>query len=272
MAHSPSRIAASRFGCSSAPMSPTQSSTPCCHVDPSGPPVTINLALWESNYYRHGESLHHEGGRLQLRQVYLRYQGTPHRNSTFEIDDSAMEGITYSATSPAGLITGNTVTLKITNPLCVKVYSRSQQYQFAVGFGQCFGQSWIHVVCEKPDSPLRSLRNYYYRPMQIRAPVHAQSMKKARFGAASCRVCIMETPLPRSTWILRTSCVMWTSSRTCGVKLEVFRDHRFRNSSSEWTSLDVDVSRLFYVHAQYLIDIDITNREQTILTVTGGVS
>jgi len=49
-----------------------QALLPCRH-GPLGPPVVINVALWESNHYRYSGSLEHEGGCLvQLRQVYLR--------------------------------------------------------------------------------------------------------------------------------------------------------------------------------------------------------
>ena len=219
-----------------------------CRSRPSGPPVAIILALWESNYYRYPGSIHHERVPLQLRQVYLRYQGTPHCNSTFEIDDSAVhkKGFTYSAACPEGLITENAVTLSTTDPLCVKRYSCSQEYHFAVGFGQCFGQNWIDVICKEPNSPLSSLWSFYC-PMLARAPEHAQSMNKVQSGTARCQVCIMETPLPQSTWILQTSCVMWKSSRICGVKLEVFRDPDFGNVSGKlWTGFDIDVSRFFF--------------------------
>ena len=250
-----------------------------CHSRPSDPPMAINLALWESNYYRHPGPSCHEGGRLQLRQVYLRYQDTPHihRSSTFEIDDSAAlhKGGFTSSARPVGLITGNTVTLNTADPLCVKgYYSCRQNYDFAMVFGQCFGQNWVHVICEEPDSPY-DLRSCYYA-MRHRAADHAlpQSMKKARSGAACCQVYILQTRLPRSTWILQTSRVMWKSSVMYGVKLELFQDPGFGNVSSEWTGFDVDVSRFFLVHAHYrLIGIDdIENREQTIPTVTGGVS
>ena len=82
----------------------------------------------------------------------------------------------------------------------------------------------------------------------------------------------METRLPRSTWILQTSCVMWKGSRMCGVKLDVFRDPGFGNLSGEWTGFDVDVSRLFFVHAHYHLISHCLYRGQMIPTVTGGVS
>jgi len=35
-----------------------------------------------------------------------------------------------------------------TCPLCARVYSDSQaDCYFAVAFGQCFGQDWIHFAC-----------------------------------------------------------------------------------------------------------------------------
>ena len=102
------------------------------------------------------------------------------------------------------------------------------------------------------------------------APEHAQSMKNARFGAARSQLYILQTRLPRSTWILQTSCVMWKGSGICGVKLEVVRDPGFGNVSGEWTGFVVDVSKSFFVHTHF--DIDIANREQTSPTMTGGVS
>ena len=217
-----------------------------CRSRPSDPPVAINLALWESNYYRYPGSFRPEGGHLQLCRVYLRYQDTPRCNSTFEIHDSAVHKEGFKCTSGSvryreGM---NTVTLSSTDPLCVKRYSKSYSHgrwhDFAVGFGQCFGQNWIHVVCDEPgiDSMLE------------RAPEHAQSMKKARSGAARCQIYILHTRLPQSSWILQTSCIVWTNSGICGIKLEVFQDPGFGFASSEWTAFDVDVSIFFLVPHQ----------------------
>ena len=217
-----------------------------CRSHPSDPPVAINLALWESNYYRYPGSFRPEGGHLQLCHVYLRYQDTPRCNSTFEIHDSAVHKEGFKCTSGSvryreGM---NTVTLSSTDPLCVKRYSKSYSHgrwhDFAVGFGQCFGQNWIHVVCDEPgiDSMLE------------RAPEHAQSMKKAHSGAARCQIYILHTRLPQSSWILQTSCIVWTNSGICGIKLEVFQDPGFGFASTEWTAFDVDVSIFFLVPHQ----------------------
>ena len=240
-----------------------------CRPCSSGSPVVIDVALWESNYYRYPGSMYRgQSGRLQLRRVYLRYQDTPRCNTTFEINDSAIheKGFTFSDTWSDGLITANTVTMGTTDPLWVKVYSCHRKYQFAVGFGQCFGQCWIYVAREEPGRCFWSS----YDSMLERAPDYARSMKKACSRAAHCQVYILQTRLPLSTWILQTSYVMWKSSRICGVKLEVFQDLGFGNVSGEWTGFDVDVSRFFFMHAHY--HLDIANRGQTIPTATGGVS
>ena len=217
-----------------------------CRSRPSDPPVAIDLALWESNYYRYNQSTvsllmqTHERG--HLRHVYLRYQDTSHCNSIFEIDDHAVLKEGFKASSVAslpGLSTRNvTATLGLNaDPLRVIRYSFRQEYHFTVGVGHYFGQNWIHVICDEDMW-------FSYRRMLERAPEHAQSMKKARSGAAHC-IYIFQTRLPRSTWILQISSVIWRGSGICGVKLEVFRDPGFGNVPDAWTCFDVDVSRFF---------------------------
>ena len=128
-----------------------------CHHGRLDPPLTIDLALWESNYYRWEvpyffvTGLPSPEGPLQLRQVYLRYQDPPHHsNTTFHIDDSALteNGFTCCDAYPKEFI-GNTLTLTTTDSLCVKVYSGDlPDHRFVVGFGQSFGKDWIHVISD----------------------------------------------------------------------------------------------------------------------------
>jgi len=237
-----------------------QASLPC-RLGPSGPPVTINLALWKSNYYRYFATPWDGfpvGRILQFRQVYLRYQGAPHRAATFEIDDSAIpeNGLTYCGAYPPTL-TGNTLILTSTDPLCVRVYSDSRMNcRFAVGFGQCFGQDWIHFVCEVPAGGYgwETYAREEYRKMLAGGQEHAQSMAEARSRCQRYRhVCVKHTRLG-STWTVRTSCAVWDSSRNTGVKIEVFRHPGFRNGPDEWTGFRVDVGGFFLAHKHYLSD------------------
>jgi len=229
-----------------------------CRDGRRGPPVTIALTLWESNYYRCPMS--HFGLRLppegppQLRQVYLRYQDPPHRNLTFEVDDSMLteNGFTCCDTYPKKF-SGNMLTLTSTDPLCVKVYCDSQaNHRFSVGFGQCFGKGWIHVrsvecnIIRPP--PWEDYTLDAYHKMLVRAPEYAQAMNKARSGSEGYgQIYVMQTRLPRTTRVLQISFVMWNSSRMCGVRLRVFDDPGFCDVSGEWTAFNVDVGGLLHV-------------------------
>ncbi|KIM59807.1 hypothetical protein SCLCIDRAFT_1217428, partial [Scleroderma citrinum Foug A] len=228
-----------------------QASLPCLRR-PMSSPVTIDLVLWESNYYRCNEpyfpvpAQFPPEGPLRLRQVYLRYQDPPHRNSAFEIDDSALigHGFTCCDAYPKKF-TGNTLMLTSTDPLCVKVYSDSlTNHHFVVGLEQFFGKDWIHVISDEyniiPQVPWEYYAVHEYFKMKVLLE-HAQAMNKARSGAERYgRICIMQTRLPQTTKILQTSSVMWKSSRMCGVKLEVFHDPNLSHVSGEWTAFDVD--------------------------------
>ena len=220
-----------------------------CYSHPFHSPVIINLALWNSNYYRYSSSVSQfpTEQKLEFRQLYLRYQGAQYRNATFEIDDSAIveNGLTCSNVYPPEL-TGNALTLTGANPFCIRVYSDSQtNCRFAVAFGQCFGQDWIHCVCEVPA---HGFSWFDEEEFLVRGPERVQSMAEApprgeRYG----RVWVKHTSLPRSTCIVRTSRIVWERSRI-GVRVEVFRHPCFHNGPDEWKILGVEVSGLFIVH------------------------
>ncbi|KAL4063538.1 hypothetical protein V8B97DRAFT_2026396 [Scleroderma yunnanense] len=207
---------------------------PCRINDRFNQPVRITLALWNSNYYRYCTSRWKGSpteGPLWFRQVYLRYQDTPHRDATFKIDDSGItkNGFTYCGTYPSEL-SGNTLKLTSMDPLCVRVYSDSQHgCLFAVGFGQCFGQDWMHFVYEKSTSNY-SWENYSrfeYPKMLVRSQ-----------DGCHGHVWVKHTCLPESTWTVRTSCVMWESSRRCGVKIDALQYSY--NGPDKWISFDVE--------------------------------
>ena len=204
-----------------------------CRFRPMYPPAAIDLVLWEDDYYRYPYAAHiYSEGPPQLRQVYLRYQDPPHRNATFEINDSTLteNGFTYCGAYPRNF-TGNTFTLTSADSICVKVYSDSQaDCRFTVGFGQSFGKEWIHVVSEELARPRPSWESYAlheHHEMVCKSLDRAQAMNKARSGSeCNDRIFIMQTRLNPSTWIpqtwiLQTLFVVWKRSRVCGVKLEV---------------------------------------------------
>ena len=198
---------------------------------------------------------------LQFRQLYLRYQDTHHRDTTFEIDDIAIteKSFTQCGTYPPEL-TASTLTLADTRPLCVRVYSDSQANCYlAVAFGQCFGRHWMHFACTSPSDG-HSWEDYArkeYKKMLTNGLEHGQSMAEAHsLGECGDRVWIIQTHLPGSTWTLRTSRIIWQSSRI-GIRFEVFQNPGFSDVSGKWTDLLVEVGCPSLVHAHSLIGVDI---------------
>jgi len=171
-------------------------------------PVTIYLTLWKSNYYR---SFGPQSGDafsakevLRFDQLHLRYQGVVYHDPVFEFDDEAVSKLGLSC-SDAKFIRPNSVHLHSSNPLCVGTYVSSQHNsRFSVGFGQCFGQVWIHVMDSDEGNATEE-----YNKMLITGPEHAKSMAETYPGPS--HICIKHTRLPRCT--VRTSCVMWKDSR-----------------------------------------------------------
>ena len=227
-----------------------------CRSGPWEPPVTIDLVLWGSNYYR-CPYLACSDAPLRFHQVYLRYQDPSHRSTTFEIDDSALteNGFTCCAAYPMKF-SGDTLTLTSTDRLCIKIYFDSlTNHRLVVGLGQSFGKGWIRGVSDESkilQPSWQDYSKYKYSEMVLRTPEYVQDMNKAHSGAE--QICVMQTRLPRTTRVLQTSSVMWRSSRMCAVKLEVFHDPGFRDVSGKWTAFDVDVGS-FYAR---LIGTDIT--------------
>ncbi|KAL4076543.1 heterokaryon incompatibility protein-domain-containing protein [Scleroderma yunnanense] len=220
-----------------------------CRFGPSGPPVTITLNLWKSNCYRYSRSLEDSFPsmqNLQFRQLYLSCQDVLHRDTTFEIDDSAIvqNSLIYCGMYPWES-KGNTLKLTDNKFLCVRVYADNQaNCRFAVAFGHCGGQDWIHLIYEEHASTTQhSWKDYAkqeYNKMRVSGPEHAKSMAKARSRGSRHCVRVMQTHLPRSGWTVRTSCVEWDGSMICGVRIDAFQNPGFSSISNEWRCIEVD--------------------------------
>ena len=131
-----------------------QAHLPC--RGPSQRVVTIDLALWRSNYYRRfgtpGSPLKKD---LQFRQASY--------NATFEINDSAFTENKFTATEAT-----DTLTLTATNTYRIRrCYEKQGNGHFAVIFGQCFGQDWIRLV---NNPPTQFLPSYIENLMMIEEP------------------------------------------------------------------------------------------------------
>ena len=216
-------------------------------------PVTIHLAQWKSNYYRYSPLPNQSAfssEALQFRQVYLRYQDTSHHDVTLAFDDRTVSknGFTCSGTYPSEPV-GNEFMLTSTNPLFIRVYADSQaQCHFAVGFGQCFGQAWVHIGClelqhSSGGSSWKDYAKKEYVKMLSRGSEHAQSMAEAISPYQMCRKHIC---FPQSIWTLKTSCAMWESTGNYTAMVEVIPHPGCCNGPNTWQSYRTDVSDFFF--------------------------
>ncbi|KAL4070122.1 heterokaryon incompatibility protein-domain-containing protein [Scleroderma yunnanense] len=171
----------------------------------------------------------------QFRQIYLRYQDPSAQSDvTFEIDDSAItnNGFTCCSTyrvndeaEDEGGDDRHTFTLTSIDPLCINVYSdHRNDCCFAVGFGQCLGQDWMHVFYEQPTEKGQLARDpsLAFFDMLSSGPDYAKSMAEARRSYGH-HVWVKHFCFPGSTWTIRTSCIVWDRSRNRGAKIEVFQ-------------------------------------------------
>ncbi|KAL4065644.1 heterokaryon incompatibility protein-domain-containing protein [Scleroderma yunnanense] len=209
-----------------------------CRFNPFNPPVTITLALWNSNFYRYNALEWASGKTVRICQIYLRYQDI-HRNVTFQIDGSTMarNGLTrYSSPQETTTFTSTSTEL-----LCVQTYSDSAGYRIAVGVGQCFGQHWIHVAGKEhaSEQSWQDFKQSQYKHMLARGPELARSMTETRYqDDRDGRVWVKHFCLPGSIWTIRTSSIVWDGLLNHGVMIEAFR-HPYTGPDT-WIGITVE--------------------------------
>ena len=224
--------------------------------------VSIDLVLWNSNYYRYtstgGAAL--EDSPAGFRRVYLRYQDTPNHTVTFDIDDSAIieNGFTCSSAAPENL-TGNTFTFTNSNSFCVKTYYHGRgNGRFKVGFGQCFGLDWVSLDVARDPGP------WICDPLQVQMPGGApKPVEPSQVDSPGLWVCHLR--LPGTTWIVRIYRIEWERSKI-RLRMEVFQgshfqvpkfrlriQSHFQDGLNEWNAYEVEVSGSL-VHVDYYHD------------------
>ena len=211
---------------------------PCLDL---GSLVTIDLVLWNSNYYRYPNVQESGfGDSPEFRQVYLRYQDTPNYAVTFEVDDSDLtkKGFTCSNKDPEEHV-GNTFTLTNADPFCLRTYSEEQgDCRFKVLFGQCLGRYWVHL----DDFPLGTAVRIDLETSISQGPDWALSISDVHFYEKLYgELWVHHFHLPGSPWVVRTYHVLWERSKT-GVRIEVFHDPHFQNGPHDSKVYLVEVS------------------------------
>ena len=212
--------------------------------------VSINLVLWNSNYYRYPSTraASIEASSAEFHQVYLRYQDTSNQTVIFDIDDSGVieNGFTSSHMDPKNP-TRNTFTLTSANPFCTKTYFTERgDGHFNIDFGQCLGLDWVHLDVARPPE------SWIDDTLKVQMPGGALSMANSFQARFSGRAWVCHLQLPRSTWIVRIYRVAWGRSKA-RLQLEVFRGTHPQNCLGKWNAYNVEVSD-FFVHVDYYPD------------------
>ena len=213
--------------------------------------MSIDLVLWNSNYYRYPSTLDSaalEDSPAEFRLVYLRYQDTPNHKVTFDIDDSGIieNGYIRLRVGPKGL-TGNSFTLTNAHPFRITTHSDERgNGRFRVAYGQYFGLYWVNL----DDLPLSAIPDIY---REICRPDFALFMpNEPSEDDSSGRLWIRHSHLPKSNLVVRTYRAAWQRSKV-RLRMEVFQGSSFQNGLDEWKAYDIEVSD-FLVHVDHFHD------------------
>ena len=247
-----------------------------CRNGSRGPPVTINLAVQDYNYYRYLLPLDElpTARSLQFRQLYLSYRMDTYHDITFEFNDRAIaeNGFTCCATYPSepqNRGASTTFSLTDTAPLCVKTYAETQgNGRFSVALGQFFGLDWIHLVNIPRNKRFSSLDE---AKLLVNGAKHAYFMADASSRGDPCgRIWVYHSRLPRSNWIVRLSRMIWEKTRI-GIRMDVFRDSSFHDGLGldEWRNMNVEVGGISYCARVLLCTI--IHRKFVVPCMTCGV-
>ncbi|KAI6028861.1 hypothetical protein F5J12DRAFT_398310 [Pisolithus orientalis] len=178
-----------------------------CRKENDPLPVTIGLASFASNYYRYSGAT----GPLQLlpqyRQLSLAYRGQRSQAITFKLDDRMVPyyGFTRTDVLPDGeSLAGNSLRLSDTSPLAIVSYVNSAvNSSFAIAFGFCFGQDWVHIICDEHEAI--DVEKVHRRVWNTGAE-YARVMSEVRFGKRGRPHYAKHEPLPCTIWTVKVIC------------------------------------------------------------------
>ncbi|KAL4070228.1 heterokaryon incompatibility protein-domain-containing protein [Scleroderma yunnanense] len=175
-------------------------------------PMSIDLALSKSNYYRYFGVVGIPSVFPEFRQLHLAYQDEPamRRDFTFKLDHRTIPvyGFAFCGTFPGeATLTVDRVKMSGINGRAVVVYSNNKaNVRFAVALGHCFGQPWVHVVCDEfRDAETWPAWHDYAQKIYDEvwtAPEHAQCMitENGSMLSSIFPFQVHCTHIPRSIW------------------------------------------------------------------------
>lgn len=201
--------------------------------------VTIDLAPWKTKYYRYCGASGTTKSHSVVQQLFLAHQDDVHNNFNFELDYRALPyyGFSYCSSFPPGMGNGS-VMLTRTNPLTVMMFNKDSA-GFAVVFGQCFGQEWVHVksgtyMKESVHDWESHAKEIYYQVWNMGAE-HARLMADANSG--NSLFYMKHVHVSQSIWAVKIICRTWKKPRKSMITIDVNQCTGFCHSSHKWRGL-----------------------------------
>ncbi|KAL4072665.1 heterokaryon incompatibility protein-domain-containing protein [Scleroderma yunnanense] len=171
-----------------------------------GSPIGIDLASYESTFYRYLGANGVVRPIPEFREIYLAYGEKVHQ-VTFKLDART---ISYSGFDCCGIFpydkasSQNSFTLSNAFDLVIIVYANDSVNfaRFAVALGCCFGQDWVHIICDEPldQGTWLSWEDFaknVYEEAWTAGPDHARKIAETR---SEWSLLIKHAHVPRSIW------------------------------------------------------------------------
>ncbi|KAL4070091.1 heterokaryon incompatibility protein-domain-containing protein [Scleroderma yunnanense] len=233
-----------------------------CRRSLDSSPITIMLASFKSNYYRHfGHFQTIHGATAEFRLIYLAYrEETRRKDCTFKFDDRAItcEGFVRRCVFPREVgLTGNSLTLSNIHHSASIVYANSKTNAcFVIAVGYCLGHEWARVIFDPPAEKATLQRppgildpSWYayveqaYSPTTI-SPGHTHCIVQARSSAVTHLpgeggLCLMKhAHLPRSIKGVQIFYQRLPQPSTCLITIDIIQCTGCCVAPDAWQTLD----------------------------------
>ncbi|KAI6012985.1 hypothetical protein EDC04DRAFT_2956473, partial [Pisolithus marmoratus] len=186
-------------------------------------PLTIDLAAFGPIHYRYSGA----DGPLQPfsgnQRLHLAYRDeTPHGITFKLIETTALHCFRRCLVFPPKIESEDgSLHLSSTNPLAIVVYANASNTSFAIACGYCFGQDWVHVICDEPRYKSPPDAERIYKRTWNRGAEYARLMAEACSSKTVQPHYVKHGHLLGTTWAVRIACGGWEKSNDRIVTVDV---------------------------------------------------
>ncbi|KIK28106.1 hypothetical protein PISMIDRAFT_605388 [Pisolithus microcarpus 441] len=199
-------------------------------------PLAIDLAAFGPIHYRYSGADGPIQPFSQNQRLRLAYQDETPRGITFKlVETTVLHNFRRCLVFPPNTRSEDgSLRLSSTNPLAIVVYANASNAFFAVACGYCFGQDWVHVICDEPrNKPFLYAKQIYKRTWN-RGAEYARLMAEACSGKTVQPYHVKHGHLVGTTWTVRIACGGWEKSNDRIVAVDVVEFPGSRCKTLTW--------------------------------------